>query len=292
MRHLRLTTTLTSVSLFLAVPAQGVFAEDPVGRISLGINLGASYLTMGDVNDEVNRGNRDLFSEPNWKPMEDLALGFSFRADLKAAVKDPFFISLGRGNIRGHTGVAFNRVIDVDASTTVYYGRLLWAIPWRPMENGRFFLGGGPLILRDMELEVAHEWDLIPKRPERRETLVMNGSGSGFQLDLAAEYLLSDHMTISLDTGYRWAKGDLDAWLLTVDNWETRPGQDPEPDNQQLFWESYLVGAFIADPGTRPADNSQRNFDGPPLDVVEPVQGLGLDFSGARIEVGFRIHFF
>jgi len=283
-----LTTGLLCFASFGPTPAH---ADDPIGRLSLSANFGVSSFAMGDVNDEIKRGNIGFFDAKNLSNMDDLSYGFNFLADFKTAIRDPFFLSVGAGSIRGHTGVSFNQIVDVDSRASFFYGRILYALPWRPLENGRLFAGGGPVFLRNVEFEVSHERDLIAKRPERQEVLTMTGDGSGFQFDLIGEYLLSDHVTVALDFGYRNATATLDALNpaedIQVNNAETRPGQDAHDDNDQIFWDSYLIEAFLEDPG-----ELQEDLDGPLLQDLESVDGLERDFSGVRFEVGLRIYFF
>jgi hypothetical protein len=262
-------------------------ADDPVGRLSLSVNFGVSGFAMDDVNREIGRANDSFFRAQNFSTMDKLTFGFNFLADFKTAIKDPFFITLGVGNLSGNTSVSFNEIVDVSVQTNMLYARLMYALPWRPLENSRVFVGGGPVFLRSSELEVGYERDVVPKRPERKEIFTMEGSGGGFQLDLASEYLLSDHVTVVLNAGYRRATADLDKWSIKVQNHETLRGTlDNIADFEQVWRDSYLLEGFLQEMDV------QEESDGPPISEVEPVEGLELDFSGARIEVGLRLYFF
>jgi hypothetical protein len=264
-------------------------ADDPVGRLSLSVNFGVSGFAMDDVNREIGRANDNFFRRQNFTTMDDLSFGFAFLADFKTAIKDPFFISLGVGNLRGSTGVSFNEIVDISSKGNIFYGRLLYALPWRPLENGRLYVGGGPMLLRSVELEVSHERDEVAKRPERKEIMTFTGDGEGFQFGLLGEYLLSDHVTVAFDAGYRNASADLKDWNINVQNAETLQGRDEFPDDTQVWWSSYLIEAFLADPGEEDPENPT---DGPPISTVESVDDLSVDFSGFRLEVGLRLYFF
>jgi hypothetical protein len=264
---------------------------DPVGRVAISGNLALAGWAMGDVDREIRRGNEVLRHE-GVTTLDPLSFGFDFLADFQAPVKHPFYLSLGLGRLRGHTGKAFNKVIDIEARTGIAYARLMWMLPWRPLEDVRIFLGGGPLFLRGSRLEVSHERDFEAKKPERKETLSMKGSGNGFLVGVTGEYVVSDHVTLSLDAGYRWARADLNSYKITVQNAQTRPGVDAFADDEQVFWDSYLLDAFLKDPGPPPENQEAPNFDGPPIQELEPVDNLDLDFSGVRIQVGLRMYVF
>lgn len=267
----------------------GPRADDPVGRLSLSVNFGVSSFEMGDVNREIGRGNDDFFRVQNFATMDKLSYGFGFLADFKTAISDPFFISLGFGNLRGQTGVSFNEIVDVSSKANMFYGRLLYALPWRPLESSRLFVGGGPLILKNVELEVSHERDEVAKKPERKEIMTFTGDGAGFQVDVLGEYLLSDHVTVALNAGYRGAAADLNEWTINVRNADTLRGTDLVKDDAQVWWSSYLIDAFLEDPGE---NDPEDRTDGPPISTLEAVDDLSADFSGFRIEVGLRMYFF
>ena len=66
-------------------------------------------------------------------------------------------------------------------------------------------------------------------------------------------------------------------------------------DADQIFWDSYLIEAFLEDPGE--PNPSDENSDGPvindPLRPLLPDERLStVDFSGFRIELGLRLYFF
>ncbi|MBD3336927.1 MAG: hypothetical protein GF355_15550 [Candidatus Eisenbacteria bacterium] len=272
----------------LLAPARG---DDPIGRLSLSLNFGATTLAMNDVNREIARGNEYLSFE-GLTTIDDLSYGFNFYGDFKTAIKDPFFISLGGGSLSGTTEEKFNQIISITSESTFYYGRLFYALPWRPLEDSRLFVGAGPVFLRDVTLDVTHERDYIAKQPERTEQLSLTGSGSGFQLDAVFEYLISDHLTLNLTAGYRRATADWDDYEITVTNIDEEIStQDDWDDDEQIFWEvetyeAYLLNAFLKEVPFN------EELQGPPLQELEVVDNLDLDFSGARLEVGLRLHFF
>ncbi|MBU1699981.1 MAG: hypothetical protein KJ970_19790 [Candidatus Eisenbacteria bacterium] len=277
-----------------------VMAEDPVGRISIGVNFGIAGLAMDDVNREIDRGN-DYLRFKGLTTMDRLSSGYNVYGDFKTALKDPFYISLGYGTLTALSEVSYNQILSAKADATVIFGRLLYAIPWRPFENGRLFVGGGGVLLRDAVLEIGHERDEEAKVPERKEIISFKGSGSGFQFDILGEYLIGDHMTFMMNAGYRFATADYDDWSIAIRHADHQAyrGIDAFADDEQLFWayrdiDAFLLHSFLQDPGNRPDpdDEEAANADGPPINTLKVVDNLNLDFSGARFEVGLRFYFF
>ncbi len=253
-------------------------ALDPTARVSIAGMLGASSLGMGDVNDQINRGNAFL-ADQDWIELDEIKRGFNFGWEVRSTVSGPFAGSLGGGLLSASSSVDFDQVIDVKPSATFYRARLDYMLPFRPKPSIRMFVGGGPLFLTDAKVEATHEARTVDGGVQRVDSATISGSSVGFEGLLAVEMVFNERITLVLDGGYRLAKasGDDMEWKASrVANPVLDRDEDDVPDGLELGQESYLRHAFLD--GNR---------------VTPQVQGSqDIDFSGAQANVGLRFYLF
>ena len=131
------------LAVLFVVPS--TFAEDPIGRVSLGGSGGLSTYLLSDVNDRISIGN-DWLREKGWTTVDQLGQGWTFWADLKIPVPmvDDFFVTGGYGVSSGSAGgLDYNELITSEVSQEAYHVRLLYVLPFRPQEDVRLFSVAG-----------------------------------------------------------------------------------------------------------------------------------------------------
>ncbi|MCK4303035.1 MAG: hypothetical protein KAY24_02215 [Candidatus Eisenbacteria sp.] len=310
---------LTGV-LLASVPAS--WADDPIGRMSLGASGGMSFYALGDVNDRIEGDGNDFLLQKGWTLLDPLNFGWSFWADFKiqlplgemeipipltgARLPLDLFVGGGYGVSSGMSGGAdYNELIEIEAAQEAFHLRLLYAIPYRLAENMRFFLAGGPLFIQEQKVTATHTHRSVAGGSsvgivERTEEVTYKGDGSGWQLGLATEYMVQDRMTIVLDLAYRWAKVDYASWDpadgLAIADTDPVPTGDVTSLERLRREDSYIFRGFF---DWETTEQIERNAAGD-LDAYGPYVGqlvhlspdeLGIDLSGLQIHVGFRFYF-
>lgn len=297
-----------ALAVLLVVPAP--FAEDPIGRISLGGSGGFSTYQLSDVNDRVGLGN-DWLREQGWTTIDQLKNGWTFWADLKIPVPmiADLFVTGGYGVSSGSTGGPdSNELITIDVSQEAYHARLLYVLPLRPHEDVRLFFGGGPLLIQKQEVRASHTNRTSAgggsgATSERTEEVYYSGDGLGWQLGLAAEYMIQDHLTLSVDVGYRWVDVEYGAWTAdeNVIIKDTDPAEfgDQTTELDRLGRDnSYVLGSFLDPDATMENEWNSLGQDnqypyGPARSYLErvPEGELRIDLSGLQIHIGLRFYF-
>jgi len=202
------------------VPAPG-WAEDPIGRFSLGGSVGYSSYGLGDVNERISGvGNRYLEVEhvPPLTGLEKITFGWTFWGDLKTELPflDGFFVSGGYGVSSGNTeSPDMDNKLRVAVSQEAFHVRLLYVPPWRFHEDTRLFVGGGPLIITKQEVRVTQENRSVLEEPWTEE-ISYEGTGLGWQFGVIAEYMIQDRLSLAMDLGYRLAN------ISYSDDWSAR----------------------------------------------------------------------
>ena len=303
-------------------------ADDPIGRYSFGGSAGWSSYAMGTVNDRLEGDGRDFLDGKNWEPLDSFSHGWTFWSDLRIplplgemSIPVPFMnqrlplefsLAGGVGKSSGSThGPDTNELLEVEATQSFYHVRLLYTIPWRPAEDVRLFLGGGPLIINSQELTARHTHRDASgggsgRIIERMEEVVYTGDGTGWQFGFAGEYMVHDYITLAFDFAYRWAKIDYKDWS-PEDN-VTIHDTDPVPITDATGLEStslerlerensFVFYSFLDWEMTERAERSIYQGDvhywGPHIGMLNPVapDDLNIDMSGMQVHLGFRFYF-
>jgi len=317
---MRVRLGLVSLGLLLAI-APATWADDPIGRISFGGSAGFSSYTLESVNDRLNDHGNPWLEEQDWSTLDQLKHGWTFWGEVKfplplgmlglyevAGIPLELYATGGYLFSSGTTGGKdYNELIEVIAEQESFNFRLLYALPWRFHDDIRLFVGGGPIVIKEQTVTARHTSRVVntgqaQETQERIEEVIYTGSGSGIQLGLAAEYLVQDHITLSLDLGYRWAAVDFDPWSastgLTIS--DTNPadfGDGTFSDDRLQRDASFVFHSFLDREGTEAAEigtTGSLHEYGPHIDQVRGLESsdLDLDLSGLQVQLGFRFYFF
>jgi len=289
------------VAMALTLSGAAAWAEDPIGRISLGGSAGFSSFALADVNDRIlNEGNHFLKEEhmPRLRTLDDIDFGWTFWGDLKIPVPflDAFFLSGGYGFSTGKTeSPDMDNKIEVEVRQEAYHVRLLYTPPFRFHEDVRLFVGGGPLIVTSQEL-TATQTNRSVAEEEWSEKIVYEGSGIGWQVCLAGEYMLQDHMTLAIDLAYRSAAFDYENWSARESVSLRLPPSAEEAEYERLHLEdSYIGRAFLDWEATlaKGINDDDVPIYGPHYEQLTPLtpDELGIDLTGFQIHIGLRFYF-
>jgi hypothetical protein len=313
------TRTLAVLAL-LAIPI--AHAADPIGQISIGGSAGISSYGLSDVNERIAAGN-DWLNMKGWRTIEQIDYGWTFWSDVKFRVPtlDWLFLSAGYGVSSGSSqGPDSNELITVKVSQEAFHGRALYVLPFRFHRDVRLFVGGGPLIIGKQEVRASHVQRSSGGGTggnvhERTEEVYYSGDGLGWQLGFAGEYMVQDHITLSLDLGYRWANLDYGDWkakdnviIEDTDPTEFSSGQgaadtsldrlhggypddDPRYDLQED--QSYVLAGFLDEATTRQHEGAYTHYYGPHRNYLAGLskKDIGIDLSGMQLHIGLRFYF-
>lgn len=280
-----LTAFLLPVVVLLSAAIVGTSeAADPVGKAAIAFRGGFVGLQMGDVNDGIDLSDRLLdrvYSD--WKVPENLNNGFGLTADLTYDITPTIRASVVYGATFGETSVDYQQVMKVRASSGLLMPRVLYRLPYRPMESMTLRLYAGPVLLTGSKVKIEHE--NTSESDPRLDTMTIEGSGTGFAAGLAGEYTMADRFTLHFEAGYQGATASFDkgSWKIEkqrdpLSNSDASTG-DVLPNNRDLPEESYLWG-FMDSRYKQPAD-------------TEPAaRTTDLDFSGYQLYAGLRVYLF
>jgi hypothetical protein len=324
---MRFARWLVVVGALLAILPKA-HADDPIGRISIGGSGGISFYGLKDVNDRIEGDGNDFLSSLDWTELDALRLGWAFWGDLKVKlplgdleIPVPFtdsrlpvdlYLGGGVGTSSGVTGGKdYNELIEVEAAQQAFHIRLLYALPWRIQEDTRLFVGGGPLIISEQKVTATHTHRSVTggtssiRTTERTEEVSYTGDGLGWQLGMAAEYMIQDRMTLVLDLTYRWANVEYGSWSSESDLHiaDTDPVDfgDGSTSLERLQRErSYVFHGFLDWEETEERERAlglgnelheYGPYIGPSVLVPLRAGDLGIDLSGFQIHAGFRLYF-
>lgn len=306
------------VAVLLCAPASR--ADDPIGRFSLGASGGYSTYALSSVNDRIEgAGNDWLEEEKDWNTLDPLNHGWTFWADLQVplpldrigvtevfGIPLDFLVTGGYGFTSGLSGGQdYNELIEVKAEQTAVHARLMYILPWRFHEDVRLFAGGGPLFISEQKLTATHTSrrsagvGQTTQETRRIEEVTYKGDGSGLQAGLAAEYLLTDRLTLAVDLSYRWASVDYTTWSsredVSIEDTNEVVFDDQTTSLERLRRDSsYVLHGFLDAEATGIAEtiSGGAHVYGPHLDQVKPLSpdDLDIDLSGVQIHIGFRIY--
>jgi hypothetical protein len=296
-------------------------AEDPVGWLSIGGNAGLSGFKLDDVNKRIQGAGDAFIAEKGWTALDPISSGWTFWADAKIPVPmtRSFFVTGGYGVSTGSSGGKdYNELITVKAKQKAYHARVLYVVPWRFNRNVRLFVGGGPLIISEQSIDASHihrssAGGTQQQRSEREERVRYVASGLGWMLGAAAEYMIQDRLTLSVDIGYRFANLDYKDWTPQGNVTITEKGgagsveySDGTTSHERLSLNSSYVGhAFLDWDGTRLEAEANQDVvfvpqtgglaeAGPYVGYLQalPPADLGIDLSGFQLQIGLRLYLF
>lgn len=309
-------------ALWMLCPVAG--ADDPIGRISFGASGGFSSYALDTINERISGAGNDFLLEKGWSTIDELGSGWTFWADLRiplplgefelpipfTGARLPVELSVGGGYgvSSGATGGDdYNELIEVEVSQSAYHARLFYTLPFRIQENTRMFLAGGPLIIQEQQVTASHTARTSAggaggtQATERKEEITYTGDGQGWQLGLAAEYMVQDRITLCLDLAYRWASVDYGDWISTEDVTitDTDPvdlGDDTTSLDRLRRAESYILRGFLDMQATEDVELStspELHPYGPHKLQLQPLgpDELDIDMSGLQAHIGFRLYF-
>ena len=301
-------------------------ADDPIGRISLGVSGGYSTYNLEQVNNRITGAGNAFLKEKDWSSLDALKGGWTFWGDLRLpiplgdlALPLPFTtyrlplefsLSGGYGYSSGSTGGKdYNELIDVKIKQEAIHVRLLYTMPFRFHDNVKLFLAGGPLLIQNQEVGVSHTHRSsagggsgVPQT-ERTEEIVYSGDGTGWQLGFVAEYLLQDRLTLAVDIGYRSADIQYSNWSagnnVTIEDTDVFQIPDTQTTNLERLRrdDSYVLHGFLDAEATEEKETlggqQEPNPYGPHLEQLVELQNgdLGIDMSGFQFHIGFRFYF-
>ncbi len=299
-------------------------ADDPIGRFSLGGSGGYSGYALDTINDRIVGSGNEFLDDQGWSTVDRLTYGWSFWADLRiplplgefslplpfgASLPMEFSVGGGLGISSGSTGGKdYNELININLSQSAYHARLFYTLPFRPQEDTRLFLAGGPLIITKQEVLAEHTHRSSAgggsgtEATERKEEVVYSGDGQGWQLGLVTEYMIQDRITLCLDIAYRWAKVDYTSWVSTseVSISDTDPvdlGDGTTTLERLRREESYVFRGFLDWEETEAIERATLGGEvdpyGPHLLQLQPLapDNLDIDLTGLQAHFGFRIYF-
>ncbi len=299
----------TLMAVLLIAPS--LQAEDPIGWVSLGGSAGISSYALGDVNQRIDGDGNRFIREKGWTLLDPLKSGWTFWGDVKVQIPwaDFLFVGGGYGVSSGSSGGKdYNELITVEASQKAYHARLLYALPFRFHDDVRLFVGGGPLIIQEQKIDAKHTHRSsaggeTPGIVERTEEVYYTGDGMGWQLGMAAEYMVQDRLTLTLDVAYRMAKVDYGTWSpgTNVRITDTGVGENTYPDGttstERLDYSECFVGrAFLDWTQTNLngelANDLLRTEPGPYVGLLAPLapDRLKIDLSGIQVHIGLRFY--
>lgn len=281
---IRFLTAVAAGGFLLGAAAGTAWGFDPTARFSIAGQVGLGGTAMSDVNDGIDRGNLFAASQ-NWNDVDALSSGFNFTFDLRADITGPWMVSAGIQRLTASTGVDFDQVIEVKPKYSLFHGRLLYRVPYRPFESIRFSLGTGVLFVNTAELAVSHEHRNVEAGTLRIETLTLENSGTGFQGFLEAEVVFNELATMVTDVGYRYLNttNDSFSWKIErVENPDLDEDDDEIPNGLDLSDDSFIRHGFL------PAQSVDDPGD---IRNLQPT-GMDLDYSGLQANVGLRFYLF
>jgi hypothetical protein len=285
-------------------------AEDPVGWLSIGGNAGLSGFKLDDVNKRIQGAGDAFIAEKGWTSLDPIGSGWTFWADAKIPVPmtRSFFLTGGYGVSSGSSGGKdYNELITVKAQQKAYHARVLYALPWRFNRNVRLFVGGGPLIIAEQSVDASHvhrssAGGSQQQRVEREERVRYVADGLGWMFGAAAEYMIQDRLTLSVDVGYRIANLDYKNWTpqsdVTITDTNATVTEDCGSTVERLSSENSYVGhAFLDWQMTERAGEGEASCltkYGPNLIYAQPLApaDLGIDLSGFQLQIGLRLYLF
>lgn len=292
-----------TVVLVLAAVAATAQAQAPKGRVSITGQVGGCIPALSDVNRDIRLGNEAL-GRYGWSSMDQIGVGYTFTADLRARVYGPLALSLGVGKTIAHTNIDFDEVISVKPKVDFYHLRVFYDLPVKPMPRMFLRVGAGPVFASKAQVAVRHERRRVEGGIQWIETATFKANGTGVHALVESEMMLNQKTTLIIDLGYRMLSLSRDGNAGDFRDWNrsevTNPLFDTDGDGIPNIYDladtrpdqrGYLSAAFLeiaVDPSGRPA-LAPGTSDRPLI----RVRGMDkIDFSGPQASVGLRFYLF
>lgn len=246
----------------LLMTAFPVGAEEPEGRVSLGLSFGVVTGAMDDVNHLISLGNEGIGAgaTSGREGLDDVDAGFQFAAELRARINPWLVIGAGAESDLIKRRVSYNYVYQAEVRAIPVQVTAYWYSPWgaKLHENLDFFAGAGITWLQNVEVTYHAERDFPGvEAADRTEEMIFTGDGTGVHALAGFEFLLTPRVTFLGEVGYRMAKA-----------------RDLKPEKQ------------IQDAQDQDLDRFMLGF----LESFREPKSLEADFSGVEGKVTFRFY--
>ena len=314
-RRTALCAAFVLAGLIAAPPAAAQYVEEePVGRLTIGGNIGALFPGMGDVNENFSVINRFL-ARDDIRSLSDIDVALVTGLDVRLKLTDRFSVggNWGAYNARSEFDVTRARV-RFYSRTTTYQGSVLYHLPGvvNLQERAQAYVGAGLIYLRsgtvDYELQdkttnfFLRDGDLAELSGKGKAY----GDGSGFLVFVGGSFQLSGRFSVAADFGYRSAAiEDLELDGEEIEGYLERFGTvDDDDDDEDIFREPgdwAIYDFFLRDPNGETVDGRKRTDPKVPEEDMTgcadcPIYFTGgpieVDYSGFFTQIAFRIHFF
>jgi hypothetical protein len=234
--------------------------------------------------------------------VDEIGVGYTFIADLRARVYGPITLSVGTGHSFARTGIDFDEVISIKPRTNFYHFRVFYDLPYKPKPRIFLRVGAGPVFASGAKLAVRHERRRVEGGTQWIESANFKAKGTGVHALLEAEMMLSQKSTLVLDLGYRALSLDRSSSAGDFRDWSRsevlNPQEDSDGDGVPNLYDladtedgqGYVTAGFLDVP--LGPDNLPILIDaaGHPLVGVRGLETI--DFSGMQASVGLRFYLF
>jgi hypothetical protein len=291
-----------TVVLVLAAAAAAAQAQTPKGRVSITGQVGGCIPALSDVNKDIRLGNEAL-RRYGWSSMDQIGVGYTFTADLRARVFGPFALSLGIGKSSAHTDINFDEIISVKPKMDFYHARIFYDLPVKLRPRMFLRVGAGPVFATKAEVAVRHERRRVEGGIQWIETATFHAKGTGGHALIESEMMLNQKTTLVIDLGYRLLSLTRSGNANDFRDWSRAevqtPNSDTDGDGIPNLWDladtregqGYISASFLEVVN----DQSGRPVLAPGTSDHPLVRTRGMDkidFSGPQASVGLRFYLF
>jgi hypothetical protein len=290
-----------TVMLILAAACTVAAAQAPKGRVSITGEVGGCLPILDDVNRAIRLGN-EAIDHYGWSSIDEIGVGYTFTADLRARCYGPLSLSVGVGQSFAETGIDFDQVITIKPRTDFYHVLAFYDIPYKPTPKTFLRVGAGPVFSSGAQLEVRHERRGVESGTEWIETATFKAKGTGAHALIETEMMLNQKTTLVLNFGYRMLNLDRTASTTDFRDWKRTGVQNPlaDSDNDGVpnvydladtqDGQGYLTAGYLEVPLGLDGKPIIIDAEGRPLVSVRGMEKI--DFSGLQASVGLRFYIF
>jgi len=302
---------LLTLALVVGTARAQTVDEEPVGRLTIGPQVGILFPGMGDINDNLHVANRFLAND-EVRGLDNVNTALVTGLDVRYRLTDRFSIGANWGAVNARSEFDVTRVsarFYSRATTYQFSGYYHFPFATRIDERMQFFAGGGLLLLRAGTVE----WGLQPNQANRGSFHPegdlaelsgrgkASGSATGFSVAGGGSYQLSSRFSLALDFGYRVAKmSDLTIDPNDVEGYYERFGTADENTTTREPGDWAIWDFFLRDPNATLPDGRKRTDPKVPGSDPTGCDTCPLYYDGGNIEVDFsgffasvylRVHF-
>jgi len=301
---------LASVLAFGRASAQTI-DEEPVGRLTIGGNIGVVLPSMSDVNDNFHVVNPFL-NRDEIRNMDDINASLLTGLDLRLKLRDHLSIGFNWGAVAARSSIDVDRAdVRFFSRATTYQANLYYHFPFIEAysERTQLYVGAGLVFLRSGHVEWSledHTTNFFLVDGDISELSgkgVATADGNGYSFLVGGSFQLTTRFSIAVDTGYRFAKLD-NLELQEVEGFRERFNIDQNDPTQDVFREPgdwAIWDFFFRDPNAQTNDGRRRTDPVVPGEEKTGCDGCPLyygsggpievDYSGPFTQVSFRVHF-